>query len=60
VRWINIWSDYRAARAEQVPLTRWVPWMLSTQAKYGFALTDPLPIPRAVAGRFRTRFRSRS
>jgi D-aspartate ligase len=51
-RWVHPWFDFRAARAEGVPLAEWLPWVLKCEAKYAFALDDPLPIPRALAARF--------
>ncbi len=59
-RWVHLWFDFRAARSQDVPLMRWLPWMLRCEAKYGIALGDPLPIPRAAAARLRRRFRRSS
>jgi predicted ATP-grasp superfamily ATP-dependent carboligase len=56
-RWVHPWFDLRAARAQNVPLARWIPWMLDCEAKYGFALDDPLPIPRVAARRVLRRVR---
>jgi len=56
-RWVHPWFDFRAARCQNVSLVRWVPWMLACEAKYGIALADPLPIPRAAAVRLRRRLR---
>lgn len=47
VRWVSIPSDLRAARAEGIPFTSWLSWMIKCQAKHGFAWDDPLPL---VAG----------
>jgi D-aspartate ligase len=51
-RWVHPWFDYRAARSQGISFARWFPWMLGCDAKYAFALSDPLPIPRAAAARF--------
>ena len=51
VRWVHPWFDYRAARCQDVPLVRWVPWMLKCETKHAFALDDPLVIPRVAATR---------
>ncbi len=56
-RWVHPWFDFRAARLQGVPLARWLPWMLTCEAKYGVALDDPLPIPRAAAVRLSRRLR---
>jgi predicted ATP-grasp superfamily ATP-dependent carboligase len=56
-RWVHPWFDFRAARLQGIPLARWLPWMLMCEAKYGVALDDPLPIPRAAAVRLRRRLR---
>jgi predicted ATP-grasp superfamily ATP-dependent carboligase len=57
-RWVHPWFDYRAARSQGISLARWLPWMVSCEAKYAFALDDPLPIPRAAFARFRRRRRN--
>ena len=60
-RWIHPFFDLRASRAEGISLFRWLPWALRCEAKYAFALDDPLPIPRAIAARLRRRIaRSKS
>jgi D-aspartate ligase len=44
VRWIYHGHDARSARAQGVPLRRWLPWAISTEAKSNVALDDPLPV----------------
>jgi predicted ATP-grasp superfamily ATP-dependent carboligase len=44
VRWISLWRDVSAARAGGVPLHRWVPWALRSEAKCAVAWDDPFPL----------------
>jgi len=44
VRWIYHEHDARAARSQGVPLRRWLPWAISTEAKSIVAVDDPLPM----------------
>ena len=44
VRWVYHGHDARAARAQGVPLHRWVPWAISSDAKSVVSLDDPLPV----------------
>jgi D-aspartate ligase len=64
VRWCRP-SDVLAARAHGVPLRRWVPWVVSCDAKYTWARDDPLPFLLAAvrppsASPFRASLRTRS
>lgn len=43
VRWVYHAHDARAARRQGVPLHRWLPWAISSEAKAVVALDDPLP-----------------
>jgi predicted ATP-grasp superfamily ATP-dependent carboligase len=43
VRWVYHAHDARAARRQDVPLRRWIPWAISSEAKAVVALDDPLP-----------------
>src|SRR5215213_3539006 len=43
VRWCSPWRDVQAARAEGIPLRRWIPWAVSCEAKCAIAWDDPLP-----------------
>jgi D-aspartate ligase len=43
VRWVYHAHDARAARSHHVPLHRWIPWAISSEAKALVALDDPLP-----------------
>lgn len=47
VRWVSPWRDAQAVLAQHVPLRRWIPWMLSCEAKCAVSLDDPLPFLRA-------------
>ena len=49
VRWVHHVKDAPAAREGGVPLWRWVPWALATEAKSTFARDDPMPFVRGVA-----------
>jgi predicted ATP-grasp superfamily ATP-dependent carboligase len=46
-RWCKIWSDLPAARACGVPLVRWLPWVLTCEAKSAVSWDDPMPLLRA-------------
>jgi D-aspartate ligase len=50
VRWCSP-RDLQAARAAHVPLTRWVPWALSVEAKSLGAADDPMPLLADVTHR---------
>ena len=52
VQWCKVWSDYPAARASGVALTRWIPWVLGCEAKSAFAWNDPLPLVGATLWRW--------
>jgi predicted ATP-grasp superfamily ATP-dependent carboligase len=43
VRWVYHAHDARAARRQGVPVHRWIPWAISSEAKAVVALDDPLP-----------------
>ncbi len=58
VRWCNLPSDLRAARAAGLPLRRWAPWALRCEAKHAIAWDDPLPFLAEVAKRLRTKIRA--
>ena len=51
VRWCSVWRDVVAARAEGIPLRRWIPWAISCEAKRAIAWDDPLPFFAASAYR---------
>lgn len=51
VRWVYHEHDARAARAQGVPLHRWLPWALSAEAKAVVAVDDPLPMAMGAAHR---------
>lgn len=57
VRWCSLAHDLQAARALGLGPLRWSRWALSCEAKSGFALDDPLPLPRALAARLVSRLR---
>jgi D-aspartate ligase len=59
VRWVSPWRDAQAVWTQHVPLRRWIPWMLSCEAKCAVAWDDPLPFPRAVGYRALEKVRSR-
>jgi D-aspartate ligase len=50
VRWCSP-RDFNSARESGVPLTRWLPWALSCEAKAMWAWDDPLPLVATVATR---------
>jgi predicted ATP-grasp superfamily ATP-dependent carboligase len=47
-RWCKPWDDWRAARAAGIPLTRWLRWAMTCDAKRVVALNDPLPLVGAT------------
>jgi predicted ATP-grasp superfamily ATP-dependent carboligase len=51
VRWCRLWTDVRAARAEGVPLFKWLPWALRCKAKPAVSPDDPLPLLAAALWR---------
>jgi predicted ATP-grasp superfamily ATP-dependent carboligase len=51
VRWCSPWRDFQAVRQSGDGLLRWIPWMLSAEAKCAIAWDDPLPLPAAGARR---------
>ena len=51
VRWVYHAHDARAARAEGIPLRRWMPWALSAEAKSTVALDDPMPMVMGALSR---------
>jgi D-aspartate ligase len=54
-RWIYHRHDARAARAAGIPLRRWLPWALASEAKSTVSLDDPLPIVMGTAARLGAR-----
>ena len=44
VRWCSPWRDAQAVWTQDVSLRSWIPWLISCEAKLGFAWDDPLPI----------------
>jgi CelD/BcsL family acetyltransferase involved in cellulose biosynthesis/predicted ATP-grasp superfamily ATP-dependent carboligase len=48
VRWCRAWKDLPAARAAGVPLTTWLPWMISCEAKSALSWHDPMPLVRST------------
>ena len=55
VRWCSLAHDAQAAHAAGIGRLRWARWALACEAKSGFALDDPLPLPRALASRLMLR-----
>jgi predicted ATP-grasp superfamily ATP-dependent carboligase len=51
VRWCRAWKDFPAARAAGVPLTTWLPWAASCEAKSALSWSDPMPIVRSALHR---------
>jgi predicted ATP-grasp superfamily ATP-dependent carboligase len=51
VRWCRAWKDFPAARADGVPLTTWLPWAASCEAKSALSWSDPMPIVRSALHR---------
>jgi D-aspartate ligase len=58
VTWCSA-HDLKAARAEGLSVARWLRWVIGCDAVSGFALADPLPLPRAALWRARDRLRRR-
>jgi D-aspartate ligase len=56
VRWCRMWKDLPAARADGMPLTKWLPWALNCEAKSTLSWDDPMPFLRStfhrVAGHY--------
>jgi len=48
VRWCRAWKDLPAARAAGIPLTTWLPWMVSCEAKSALSWSDPMPVVRST------------
>jgi D-aspartate ligase len=59
VRWCSLAHDHAAARGAGVPLLAWARWTIGCEAKSGFSLRDPFPLPRSVLWRVARRFRGR-
>lgn len=55
VHWCSLAHDPQAARADGVGTLAWLRWVVRCDAKSGFALDDPLPLPRAAIARLRRR-----
>jgi D-aspartate ligase len=51
VRWCRAWKDFSAARASGVPLTAWLPWVWTCEAKSALAFDDPMPFVRSTLHR---------
>ena len=51
VNWCSLAHDLQAARAGGVGVGSWLRWLATCEAKSGFALDDPLPLPRAALWR---------
>jgi D-aspartate ligase len=56
VRWIYHGHDARAARRQGVPVRRWIPWAIASEAKSVVALDDPLPAVMGALARVGGRF----
>lgn len=48
MHWCYPWYDALAAREWGVSPARWIPWMLSCEAKSAVSLDDPMPFVRGV------------
>ncbi|HLN37353.1 MAG TPA: ATP-grasp domain-containing protein, partial [Xanthobacteraceae bacterium] len=48
VRWCRAWKDLPAARAAGIPLTTWLPWAFSCEAKSTLSWSDPMPVVRST------------
>jgi predicted ATP-grasp superfamily ATP-dependent carboligase len=59
VRWVSPWRDAQAVLAQHVPLRRWIPWMISCEAKCAVSWDDPLPFVRAGTYRAVQKLRDR-
>jgi predicted ATP-grasp superfamily ATP-dependent carboligase len=55
VRWCRAWKDLPAARASNVPLTAWLPWVISCEAKSALSWNDPMPAVRSMLHRLTSR-----
>lgn len=51
VRWCKVWTDWRAARASEIPMLRWLWWAARCEAKSALGIDDPLPLVRAALWR---------
>jgi CelD/BcsL family acetyltransferase involved in cellulose biosynthesis/predicted ATP-grasp superfamily ATP-dependent carboligase len=51
VRWCRAWKDFPAARAAGMPLTAWLAWVWTCEAKSALALDDPMPFVRSTLHR---------
>ena len=51
VTWVYHAHDALAARRQGVPLHRWIPWAMASEAKSIIALDDPLPFVMGGLGR---------
>jgi predicted ATP-grasp superfamily ATP-dependent carboligase len=58
VRWCKVWTDLAAARADGMPLARWLSWALGCEAKSAFAWDDPFPLLGAGFQRWRAHRRT--
>lgn len=59
VRWCSLAHDHAAAREAGVPLIAWARWTIGCEAKSGFSLRDPFPLPRSVLWRVGRKLRAR-
>jgi len=57
VRWCSPWRDAQAVWTQHVPLLRWIPWVLSCEAKCAMSWDDPLPFLGACTYRAVQRLR---
>jgi D-aspartate ligase len=55
VHWCSLAHDLQAARADGVGPLAWARWAVGCDAKSGFAVDDPFPLPRAAIARLRGR-----
>jgi D-aspartate ligase len=51
LHWCSLAHDYHAAREAGISRLGWGRWMLACEAKSGFSLRDPFPLPRAAMWR---------
>jgi predicted ATP-grasp superfamily ATP-dependent carboligase/CelD/BcsL family acetyltransferase involved in cellulose biosynthesis len=51
-RWCRPWADRHAARESGIPMRRWIPWALRSDALRCFAWDDPAPLLRAAFWRW--------
>jgi len=47
IRWCRLWKDFPAARADSVPMTKWLPWAFGCEVKSSLSWDDPLPFVRS-------------